>query len=471
VPTNTVQPIPSRSDYLDYARAHAPEALEYAFAHGIVRYKSDGSVGHLPFSLLPYQADPSFVQVGVEATLLFNQLYHQVAGNLDYLEQHLSVARSVDPFVAGLFGALAEKPVPKPTIYISRNDFMPSRQASATGAIVPKQVEMNLMAASLGFMSERVERLQSYLYHETPLGERIIRNPGGTVLARQLADAFTRYKTADSIILFIVPPGEVNAFDQRALQALVRQEYGIPVLRTHLAELGSEGEVKRGFLHFRGRPVTLAYFRAGYNPAHYTDENCWKARKMIEQSETISIPSIPTQLANTKKIQQILSQRKELERFAPSGDVEVLLRTQVVMSAVDAPLEFEGKSGSARDLALENPERWVLKPFREGGGNNHFGEDLVQLLKTLTPEQAQAYILMEVIEQESFLGISLMENTIVESPCVTEMGHFAGCIYEPGARGPLKNETFGYLLRTKDHRNNEGLVLGGYSYLDVACMG
>lgn len=34
-------------------------------------------------------------------------------------------------------------------------------------------------------------------------------------------------------------------------------------------------------------------------------------------------------------------------------------------------------------MALSNPERYVLKPQREGGGNNVYGTDIADVLKVI----------------------------------------------------------------------------------------
>ena len=47
--------------------------------------------------------------------------------------------------------------------------------------------------------------------------------------------------------------------------------------------------------------------------------------------------------------------------------------------------------------ALASPQDYVLKPQREGGGNNHYGDDLVDALERMTPDERAAYILMERI--------------------------------------------------------------------------
>ena len=50
------------------------------------------------------------------------------------------------------------------------------------------------------------------------------------------------------------------------------------------------------------------------------------------------------------------------------------------------------------DKVLKKPDQYVVKPQREGGGNNIYGADIPAFLKTIvgTPEQ-DAYIVMDMI--------------------------------------------------------------------------
>jgi hypothetical protein len=52
--------------------------------------------------------------------------------------------------------------------------------------------------------------------------------------------------------------------------------------------------------------------------------------------------------------------------------------------------------------ALQNPSEYVLKPQREGGGNNLWGDELVKVLSTATPAERSAYILMAKITVRLF---------------------------------------------------------------------
>ena len=63
--------------------------------------------------------------------------------------------------------------------------------------------------------------------------------------------------------------------------------------------------------------VHLVYFRSGYQPNHYPTDAEWNARLTMERSTAIKCPWIGLQLANTKKIQQVLNEPGVVERFFP----------------------------------------------------------------------------------------------------------------------------------------------------------
>lgn len=53
-------------------------------------------------------------------------------------------------------------------------------------------------------------------------------------------------------------------------------------------------------------------------------------------------------------------------------------------------------SKEAVQRALKNPKNFVLKPQREGGGNNIYGDDIVPFLtEVLQSDEKNAYILMD----------------------------------------------------------------------------
>ena len=48
--------------------------------------------------------------------------------------------------------------------------------------------------------------------------------------------------------------------------------------------------------------------------------------------------------------------------------------------------------------ARARPHGFVLKPQREGGGNNLYGDEMLAAFDSLSPEELGAFILMERIE-------------------------------------------------------------------------
>ncbi len=448
----------------EFAASLAPAATQFAYTHGIVRYTKDLSrVVPLPMSLSPWRADPQMVKDTREITPVYNRLYARVSAQRDFLAEGLASARKVDPFVARLFDCLPETLPEKPELFINRNDCMPHVEGEE---VVPKQVEMNLMAASLGVVSASVNRMHRYLYAETELADQFYVNNAGDDLVDTFVQAWKLIGSRDSVLLWIVDPGEPNIFDMRATETRLVVDHGIPLLRCSLDELGSEGNLQNGDLHFRGRKVAIAYFRIGYAPTHYTTPNCWKARELIEASSAVSVPSVSVQLANMKKFQHILADPATLRRFVDEREARQLERTFVRFARLEDELEWRGQRGKARDLAIAHPDDFVMKPHREGGANNFFGPDMVAQLKTLSVEESEAFILMEMIRQEPFRSIRLVNGQVEDGPCFTELGVFGVYLSAgPGAE-PLLNREGGYLLRTKDQANKEGLVLGGFSFMD-----
>lgn len=442
---------------------HSPkEALEFLLAHGAVRYTEDAQVTHLPCSLTPWKPDPNFVSETEALTPLYTELYHRVAQDDDFLYSSLEKARKADEFIERLFQAKECETESKPSLYLNRNDCMPAEMED--GTVWPKQVEMNLMASALAEASSVVYRMHRFVGQHG--GPKLKENFGGRGLADALAQGYKAIN-ASGIILLLIPVGEVSVFDQRITETRLVETHGLSTLRASLEELGTEGEIRGGDLYFRGHLVSIAYFRTGYAPRHYLSEASWQARNLIEGSSAVSVPSARTQLANTKLIQLVLSEEAQLQKFVDNDTASRLARSCVAFTKLDAPFR---DTASGREHALANPGEWVLKPHREGGGNNFFGEDMVKKLNTMDPSEWDAYILMEKIRQSIFDSVRMVEGEAIPCRCMTELGFFGTAFYpKPQAQADF-NRADGYLLRTKDESMDEGLVLGGFSFLDTIAI-
>lgn len=148
--------------------------------------------------------------------------------------------------------------------------------------------------------------------------------------------------------------------------------------------------------------MSVIYFRAGYEPGHYPNQEEWDARLLMERSKAIKCPSIHYHLAGTKKIQQMLATPGVLERFL--RDTQIVENVRQIFTGLYS-LDFNELGEQALRLAMEDPERFVLKPQREGGGNNVYGLEVREVLKSMEDSKERtAWILMERIHPPTSKG-------------------------------------------------------------------
>ena len=104
----------------------------------------------------------------------------------------------------------------------------------------------------------------------------------------------------------------------------------------------------------------------------------------------------------------------------------------------------------------------------EGGGNNIFGQEGLDLLKGMAPEKRMNYIMMEMIVPEVSESIFIEGDRSYLAKTVSEVSQY-GLITSD--RGEIKvNLAEGYLIRTKAHDEKEGGIMtggGALGYLEM----
>ncbi|XP_058077865.1 glutathione synthetase, chloroplastic isoform X2 [Magnolia sinica] len=291
------------------------------------------------------------------------------------------------------------------------------------------------------------------------------RVPGNTAVSRYaeaLAKAWNEYNNGSAVVMVVVQPEERNMYDQHWLCAELKERHGVKSIRRTLAEIDIEGKVlPDGALQVGKHVVSVVYFRAGYSPTDYPSESEWTARLLIEQSSAIKCPSISYHLVGTKKIQQELAKPNVLERFLENkDDIEKLRKCFAgLWSLVD-------NSNIVQD-AMERPELFVLKPQREGGGNNIYGDSVRETLVRLQKEGSDglaAYILMQRIFPTASHAYLVRDGICHQDQAISELGIYGAYLRNKGK--VVMNDQCGYLMRTKVSSSNEGGVAAGFAVLD-----
>lgn len=310
-------------------------------------------------------------------------------------------------------------------------------------------------------------------------------------LAAGLRSAFDAYGASgtgnDRCIIFVVQDPERNIFDQRHLEYELQQgDFALPVFRVPFAKILAQTSIsstpKRQLLYHvpsnksKTFEVAVVYFRAGYGPQDYPDVAAWEGRLQIERSNAIKCPSILTQLAGAKKVQQVLATPK------PASEPSILSKfVQTTSSELDDlektftnifPLDTSPSGLAARKIAVD-PELckgYVLKPQREGGGNNIYRSAIPPFLNSLPETHWKSYILMEIITPPPVHNMILRNGVIEKGGVICELGIYGTCLWDHSSKEVLHNEEAGYLLRTKGDKSEEGGVAAGFGSMDSCCL-
>jgi glutathione synthase len=370
-----------------------------------------------------------------------------------------------------------------------------------------KQVEFNTIAASFAGLATKAQLVHGRLAdeHLYPSGSRpsissanLPANDALSTLSAGLYAAHGAYlaqpgrrSKTDAVIAFVVQAGERNVFDQAHLRAALeeRNVRVVTVVWDRLLDelsLGPDAEL----VHTApGDPesradVSVVYLRAGYAPTEYRSARDWEARAMVERSRAVKCPTVLTQLAGTKKVQQVLATPDLapdlapdlLQRFLGSGtqdapvgaaSAEQVRRTFAPMYPMDAA-SASGREGRRLATDAREARRFVLKPQREGGGNNVYRADIPRFLAGVAAAEWEAWVLMEMIDPPAQANAIVRGGEIWSGEVVCELGVFGACLWEGGREARVsENVGGGYLLRTKGSGSHEGGVAAGFGALDT----
>ncbi|KIV99679.1 glutathione synthetase [Verruconis gallopava] len=482
---------------------------DWSIAHGLAVRPSPGFVPQerdpgmalattAPVTLFPSLFPRACFEEALAIQQSYNKLYSGIARDEQWLRPIIEELKDVDSFVADLWKvhvAVAKEGYAQDlSLGLFRSDYMvhvdPANKDAAPGI---KQVEFNTIASSFGGLSSKVSALHRHLEsigaYPSPLSETVNATslaPSKSVdsLAAGLAAAHKAYGSPregrTACVLFVVQDPERNVFDQRHLQYALTAKHGVPVFRLPFSRILADTELAsdRTLLY---RPphaaatafeVTTVYLRAGYSPDEYSGAQAWEARLHLERSRAIKCPSVLTQLAGCKKIQQVLATpaAPHVGRFLSSASEAARV---LATFAPIYPLDAASEAGrEARTLALDpaTATRYVLKPQREGGGNNVYRAAIPPFLRG-TPEQHwPAYILMEMIEPPAQRNAIFRNGEVQAGGVICELGVYGVCLWRHGSGEILENWEAGYLLRTKGDQSEEGGVAAGFGAVDSCCL-
>lgn len=470
--------------------------VHYAELHGLLYAsatpsKEDPSLAtQCPVAMFPAMVPAKAFHDAIALARHWNAIVDTIARDVTWLHETLSSVGRADPFTGRLLEiskAVHREGLRQHTMLgIHRSDYMLHEPEGSSESPRFLQIELNTIASSMSSHAANIEGLHRFLlgrygmgndsvasalrrHYGVSCGDRLLahvpQNVAQAALPAAIHAAHMAYGAQDAVVLFVCQAAERNFADQRWIEYSLWETHGVRVVRHTLTELHSQATMDptTGKLLLQGGvEVSVVYHRAGYVPSDFPTEAEWEARALLEKSLAIKCPSVDYQLVGAKKVQQAMAVEGVLEKFLGSEEGAATQLRSCFAGLWGLGPGVEDEEVLAK--ASAEPEAFVLKPQREGGGFNHYGEEVARKLGELSAEERSAYILMQRILPKSQVSAMTREGQVLVSPSVSEFGFYSTFLGD-GKEVHLSQHA-GHLVRTKAEGVDEGGVAAGYAVIN-----
>ena len=457
------------------------EIIMYLYTNGLIIKSKDGGVNHIPIMLTPSPIPKNIYEKIVFYQIAFNKVINKLSNDQKFLEETLTPISENDNFVKRNL-EISKKLVnyehkQKIKLGIFRNDYLFDKNQNFLFF-----TEYNTIASSMGTFSDKIKKFYSYFSQKYPeifkkYSEKEIPVEGFDNIEKFADSMHEAIKLAfpqqykESIIVFVIQKNETNIFDQYSLSDELYNKYKIPSIRMTLEEIKTKCvQDENGNLTLNGQFISLFYFRASYTENDFPNEESWQGRELIELSTAIKVPDINTFLTTFKIFQYELSKPQILMHYCHS---------ELIINDI---LRFFGGIYNIRDMSPDNikelfskikaePEKYILKPMKEGGGNNITGEKL----KNIIPEEGNEIsdiiknsVIVEKIDSYEHEGLVIRNEKIELQNSISEYSIYG--IILANENNIIINKNVSFLVRTKNKKSIEGGIIEGAGAVDIPCL-
>ncbi|KAI6217493.1 Glutathione synthetase [Aphelenchoides fujianensis] len=396
------------------------DAVDFAHCNGLVIRTADHKdrsdvCQNAPFALLPSPFPRKLFDQGMNVQLAMNLLYFKISWDSEFLlEAHADVVHE-DEFTRRMVDCYQRTmadggPRQKLMLLTQRADYMCHVEGEGKEPEL-KQIEVNNIAVSMGGLAQRATLLHRRMLSKLgaqaeEIERRVPDNHPIELLGKALFKAWLKFNNPKAAVLVVIE--DVNQNQVRSsFSPSIHPICSFVCSWTNDTSNTSWNGLAGPHLRIIRSTFTQAYEKwrktassstpitptgrsvwftsaPGYAPQHYHGDREWEARLRMELSTAIKTPWIGLQLANTKKVQQVLAKPGVVERFLDDpAEVHSVRATFAGLWGLER--EDEETEAVVRD-AIENPHKYVLKPQLEGGGGNFYGNgDHDQTARVLRP--------------------------------------------------------------------------------------
>ncbi|GMH86079.1 hypothetical protein TrST_g2005 [Triparma strigata] len=426
-----------------------------------------------PQTLTPCPISAEHMQLALKHSKTYNRMMYLAKKKFStWLKPHLMATSTSDPEFTGKLLSLAEfilsnspSSYETPVLCVMRSDYMLDTSSNPG----PKLVEYNTIASSFGCLSTKLAKVHETLNKTFSLNQNIASNNA----TDKIVGGLSACCSLDGVIVMVVQPGERNLFDQGVIELEVIKR-GRKIVRMSLDQICNDSALDAASnvltIKINGAdvPVECVYFRAGYDPSDYKSSDDWEGRKKLELCTAIKCPDVFGQLFGAKKIQQILTIKEEREKLYEGEEEEYKAQQEGVEDTWVKMWDLKDFGSIVKMVqSAEENTSFVLKPQREGGGNNVYGDDVLGHLKALKEEERDGWVLMETIVAEKFNNTLVKEGKVAYAGvCSAEIGIFGVTCFDSEGSDRIDDEgKQGYICRCKREGVDEGGVAAGFAFL------
>uniref|UniRef100_A0A914IEE7 Glutathione synthetase n=1 Tax=Globodera rostochiensis TaxID=31243 RepID=A0A914IEE7_GLORO len=463
--------------------AMVEDAINWAHIHGLVIRTKEISPKNdiamfMPFALFPTPFPREMFEQARDVQTAMQLLYFRVASDFEFLREHIqSVAASEDRIrrLLEIAQIVHDEGIKQPlTVVVMRSDYMCDvGKNEHTGEPVYglKQIETNIGQIGGFFNAPYITNLHRRTMANAGLdtsNDFMPINEPDAMVVDALIMAWKAFGDKDAIILMVALK-VYQTFQQYKMHYLLEKvsKNKIKIVQIPVHEVAEILTLDNDFsLRFGTQKVAVAFYRSqtGLNNPKY-----FAGQLMIERSTAIKIPSVTQILSAQKKIQQVLALPGMVERFFPSANeadmVATIRKTFTGLWGLDNP-EDEATKSIIKD-AIDHPDKYVLKPCREGGGHNFFGEKIPEKLREFSRAELGAHILMQKLTPlvvPNFL-VRPLQDVQFEN-IVSELGIFGFLLGNVHTKSVQHNVQRGHYTRSKPQEAEEGGIYGGDGVVD-----
>jgi len=357
---------------------------------------------------------------------------------------------------------------------IYRNDLMQDEKSNFMS-----QIEFNTIACATAFhdIVNKFQRVFSKKYPELYAGIDVKNIPDeGEFLYDKISESiFTAVSTEfpetykDCVIIFVGQDFESFIFDQFNIIEALEKTYGLQSVRLNFNQIYDTctNDEATGDLYHKKRRVSLVYYRSGYDELHYPDENCWKAREMLDLSNAIKTPNINTHLCTTKVFQYYLTKQENVMKYLKDEViVKDLMRFNAEMYYLGDIKDEDERETVITQLKI-NPDNWVVKPMKEGGGHNFNSEKILEIADT---DEINDVLIMRKIQHPKNIPSTFLKGEKLFSidSTIHELGIF-GTIIATDDKIEV-NKVYGSYTKAKSYMSSEISITMGIGVMTIPLL-